>query len=69
MTAKRHSVAAADPLRSGTSPAPVDRLPVADRDLWQNRVYVDVDAFVRNVRAIRAHVGRHREFLAVVKDD
>ncbi|MEE9455870.1 MAG: alanine racemase [bacterium] len=69
MTAKRHSVAAADPLRSGTSPAPVDRLPVADRDLWQNRVYVDVDAFARNVRAIRAHVGRHRELLAVVKDD
>lgn len=69
MTAERHSVAAADPLRSGTSPAPVDRLPVADRDLWQNRVYVDVDAFVRNVRAIRAHVGRHRELLAVVKDD
>ena len=43
--------------------------PVADRDLWQNRVYVDVDAFARNVRAIRAHVGRHRELLAVVKDD
>ncbi len=69
MTAERHSVAAADPRRSGASPAPVDRLPVADRDLWQNRVYVDVDAFVRNVRAIRAHVGRHRELLAVVKDD
>ncbi len=69
MTAKRQSVAAADPLRSGTSPAPVDRLPVAARALWQNRVYVDVDAFVRNVRAIRAHVGRHRELLAVVKDD
>lgn len=43
--------------------------PVADRDLWQNRVYVDVDAFARNVRAIRAHIGRHREFMAVVKDD
>jgi alanine racemase len=43
--------------------------PVADGDLWQNRVYVDVDAFARNVRAIRAHVGRHRELLAVVKDD
>jgi alanine racemase len=45
------------------------RRPVAERDLWQNRVYVDVDAFARNVRAIRAHVGRHRELLAVVKDD
>lgn len=42
---------------------------LADGDLWQNRVYVDVDAFARNVRAIRAHVGRHRELLAVVKDD
>ena len=45
------------------------RRPIADGDLWQNRVYVDVDAFARNVRAIRAHVGRHRELLAVVKDD
>ena len=69
MTAERHNVAEAGLLRSGASPAPVDRLPVADRDLWQNRVYVDVDAFARNVRAIRAHVGRHRELLAVVKDD
>jgi alanine racemase len=42
---------------------------VGDRDFWQNRVYVDVDAFAANVRAIRAHVGRHRELLAVVKDD
>jgi alanine racemase len=42
---------------------------VGDRDLWQNRVYVDVDAFARNVRAIRGYVGRHRELLAVVKDD
>jgi alanine racemase len=66
---ERHSVAAADPLRNGAGPAPVDRLPATERDLWQNRVYVDVDAFSRNVRAIRAHVGRHRELLAVVKDD
>lgn len=69
MGGERHSVAAADPLRSGAGPAPVDRLPATERDLWQNRVYVDVDAFSRNVRAIRAHVGRHRELLAVVKDD
>ncbi len=46
-----------------------DGRPLADGDLWQNRVYVDVDAFARNVRAIRAHIGRHRELLAVVKDD
>jgi alanine racemase len=51
--------------RANGGPAP----PVADGDLWQNRAYVDVDAFARNVRAIRAHVGRHRELLAVVKDD
>ncbi len=69
MDTERHGVAAADPLGSNAGPAPIDRLPAAERDLWQNRVYVDVDAFSRNVRAIRAHVGRHRELLAVVKDD
>ena len=69
MNAESHGVAAAGPLRAETRAAPSERPPVADRDLWQNRVYVDVDAFARNVRAIRAHVGRHRELLAVVKDD
>jgi len=49
--------------------AAFDGRALADGDLWQNRVYVDVDGFARNVRAIRAHVGRHRELLAVVKDD
>ncbi len=48
---------------------PFDGRPLADGDLWQNRVYVDVDAFARNVRAVRRRVGRHRELLAVVKDD
>jgi len=43
--------------------------PIADGDMWQNRVYVDVDTFARNVRAIRSAIGRHRELLAVVKDD
>jgi len=69
LSGERHSVAAADALRSGARAAPLERRPVADRDLWQNRVYVDVDAFGRNVHAIRAHVSRHRELLAVVKDD
>lgn len=65
MDADPYGVAAADPLSVGET----GRRPVADRDLWQNRVYVDVDAFARNVRAIRGRVGRHRELLAVVKDD
>jgi alanine racemase len=69
VNAESHGVAAAGPLRAETRAGPSERPPVADRDLWQNRVYVDVDAFARNVRAIRAHVGRHRELLAVVKDD
>jgi len=69
LSGERHSVAAADALRSRARAAPLERRPVADRDLWQNRVYVDVDAFGRNVHAIRAHVSRHRELLAVVKDD
>lgn len=46
------------------------RTPIlADGDLWHNRVYVDVDSFAKNVRAIRSHVGKHRELLCVVKDD
>ncbi len=75
MNAEHSSGAAADALRADARrpddarSTEVGRRPVADRDLWQNRVYVDVDAFARNVRAIRAHVGRHRELLAVVKDD
>jgi len=48
---------------------PFDPRALAYGDLWQNRVYVNEDAFARNVRAIRAHVGRHKEILAVVKDD
>lgn len=50
-------------------PEPFDGRPIADGDLWVNRVYVDVDAFARNVRSIRRLIGRHRELLAVVKDD
>jgi len=63
--AERHAEVAEPTPRPDGGPAP----PVADGDLWQNRVYIDVDAFARNVRAIRARVGRHRELLAVVKDD
>jgi alanine racemase len=69
VSAEYRGPASAEALNNRRRAVPSEDTPVADRDLWQNRVYVDVDAFARNVRAIRSHVGRHRELLAVVKDD